>query len=144
MFCPNCGTRATTQAKFCGNCGQAFPTPQHAAAEAPVPGRPVLPPASAAAAPGSQPSTSHSSRAGLLLVIGLLLGGFIGFMMRPSVVLIGQLPFGTVLMRGSDLSGLDQLLVPTAQHSFNVMVIGAIVGGASGLALSRIIPNRRT
>jgi hypothetical protein len=79
-----------------------------------------------------------------LLVIGLLLGGFIGFMMRPSVVLIGQLPFGTVLMRGSDLSGLDQLLVPTAQHSFNVMVIGAIVGGASGLALSRIIPNRRT
>ena len=75
-----------------------------------------------------------------MLAIGILVGGFLGFLMRPSVFLIGQLPFGTVITRGSALSGIDQLLVPTAQQSFNVMVLGALIGAAVGFGLSRLLP----
>ena len=74
-----------------------------------------------------------------LLVIGVLVGGFIGFLQRPSALLVGQLPFSTVITRGANLQGLDQLLIPLAQRSFNVMVTWSLVGGAAGamLQLSR-------
>ena len=86
----------------------------------------------------ASPATTNPSSSGRYLglpVIGLAIGGFIGFLMRPSALLIGQLPLGTVIMRGSNLSGLDALLVPTAQASFNAMVAGAIVGAVTGVVV---------
>jgi len=79
---------------------------------------------------------------GLGGVVGALVGGIIGFLLRPSVPLIGQLDFGAVISRGSNLRGMDQLLVSTAETSFNYLVVGAIIGGMIGfgatyLALSR-------
>jgi hypothetical protein len=62
-------------------------------------------------------------------VLGVVLGGLVGFLLRPSIPLIGQLPFNTVITRGSDLKGLDVVLKSTAEQSFNYMLIGAIVGG---------------
>ena len=61
-------------------------------------------------------------------ILGAVLGGLIGFLLRPSLPLIGQLPFSTVITRGSNLSGLDVILKSTAEQSFNYMLIGAIVG----------------
>lgn len=129
MFCATCGAKVPDGTIFCGQCGQAL-----VATQSPV--------TTATAAPFTAPpqvSTSRPSaspRTKLMLAIGFFVGGFIGFLMRPSVLLIGQLPFGTVVTRGSALSGIDQLLVPTAQQSFNVMMLGALIGAAGAFGLS--------
>ena len=123
MFCPTCGAKIPDGTKFCGQCGQAL-----AATQSPVTTSTVAtltaPPQVSTSRPRASPRTT------LVLAIGFFVGGLIGFLMRPSVLLIGQLPFGTVVSRGSALSGIDQLLVPTAQQSFNVMMLGALIGTA--------------
>ena len=60
--------------------------------------------------------------------------GLLVFLLRPSAFLIGQLPFGTVICRGTNLKGVDGLLIPFAQKSFNIMMVGVIIG-AVGVAL---------
>ena len=74
----------------------------------------------------------------LFIAGGALLGATIGFVTRPSAFLVGQLPLGTVLSRGSNLQGLDQLLVSTAQSSFNQMVLFAVIGGVIGFFAARM------
>jgi hypothetical protein len=93
-------------------------------------------------APTFQPLTTRSrSGAPLLMAIvgfvllggaGLVVGGFVGFLLRPAAPFIGQLPLETVLTRGANLSGLDVMLVGVAQTSFNYLVTGVILGGFSG------------
>jgi hypothetical protein len=68
----------------------------------------------------------------MALLLGAGIGGLVGFLLRPSVPLIGQLPFETVVTRGSDLTGLDLLLRGAAETSFNYMLVGAIVGAVLG------------
>jgi zinc-ribbon domain len=149
MFCPRCGTSHADTDAFCGSCG----APLTATRAATIGGgaQPVAPRRAPAAADSelvatlrsvarerpaleSLPSSSTSS-AVTFGAIGLVLGALAGFVMRPSVFLIGQLPLGTVLTRGSNLSGMDQLLVPAAQSSFNLMVVAALVGAAIGAAV---------
>ncbi|WP_321420154.1 hypothetical protein [uncultured Methanomethylovorans sp.] len=60
--------------------------------------------------------------------IGLALGGITGFLLRPSVPLVGQLPLETVLTRGSELKGFNAMLIPYAETSFNYVLAGAIIG----------------
>lgn len=74
----------------------------------------------------------------ILGITGFLVGGFIGFLLRPAAFLVGQLPFETVIARGSNLSGLDKLLVSTAQTSFNYMLVGAILGAVAGFVIGLI------
>jgi len=74
----------------------------------------------------------------MLGVVGFFVGGCIGFLLRPSAFLVGQLPLETVIMRGSNLSGLDSLLISTAQTSFNYMLVGAILGAIGGLVVGLI------
>lgn len=82
----------------------------------------------------------------LLGLFGFFVGGFVGFQLRPAAFLVGQLPFGTVITRGSNLSGFDSLLVSTAQTSFNYMLAGAVVGAVCGFLVgqmtSRRVPQR--
>ena len=66
-------------------------------------------------------------------IAGLLIGGLVGFLLRPSVPLIGQLPFSTVISRGANLRGLDQLLLGYARTSFNYLLAGLVVGAVVGL-----------
>jgi len=40
-----------------------------------------------------------------------------------------------VISRGATLQGLDQILIPTAQKSFNYMLVGAIIGGVVGFVI---------
>jgi hypothetical protein len=68
-----------------------------------------------------------------LAIVGLLLGGAVGFLLRPSVPLMGQLPFTTVITRGTNLRGLDQLLLGYARSSFNYVVAGIVLGALIGL-----------
>ena len=68
-----------------------------------------------------------------LAIVGLLIGGVVGFLLRPSVPLMGQLPFTTVITRGTNLRGLDQLLLGYARSSFNYVVAGVVLGALIGL-----------
>ena len=47
-----------------------------------------------------QNTTELFKRETIPMIIGLILGTILGFLLRPSVPLIGQLPFGVVVTRG--------------------------------------------
>jgi hypothetical protein len=68
-----------------------------------------------------------------LSTVGLLIGGVVGFLLRPSVPLMGQLSFSTVITRGANLHGLDQLLVGYARTSLNYLIAGTLLGAVIGL-----------
>lgn len=76
--------------------------------------------------------------------LGAILGGMVGYWFRPSVPLLGQLPFETVITRGGNLHGLDVILKGTAEQSFNYIVGGVIIGALAGFMLTRIGPRRLT
>ncbi len=65
-------------------------------------------------------------------VFGFVIGGLVGFLARPTLPLFGQVSFEDVMTRGAMLKGVEQFLVPTAQQSFNVTLIGAILGATGG------------
>jgi len=75
--------------------------------------------------------------------IGIVVGGLLGYLLRPSAPLIGQLPFETVITQGANLRGLDQILVSFAQTSFNYLIVGMIIGGVCG-ALTGIFLKKKT
>jgi hypothetical protein len=85
-----------------------------------------------------------SAQSKLFIGVGAVLGAFIGFLLRPSVFLAGKLPFSTVITRGSNLRGLDELLVPTAQTSFNYLIVGAMVGALAGAAAAWAAPRAQS
>ena len=68
-----------------------------------------------------------------LVIAGIFLGGVVGFLVRPSVPLMGQLPFTTVITRGANLRGFDQLLLGYARTSFNYLLAGLVLGAIVGL-----------
>jgi hypothetical protein len=70
------------------------------------------------------------------IFLGAAVGGFVGFLLRPSVPLIGPLPFETVVTRGANLSGLDLLLKGAAETSFNYMLAGVLVGALVGWVIT--------
>jgi len=74
-----------------------------------------------------------------LAIVGLSVGGVVGFLLRPSVPFMGQLPFTTVITRGANLRGLDQLLTGYARTSFNYLVAGMVLGAAVGLIAASVI-----
>jgi len=79
-----------------------------------------------------------------LTVLGIIIGSLFGFWLRPSVPVIGQLPFRHVITRGSDLSGVEAFLVPVAQESFNYLLFGTILGGVIGASAGYFLVNRKT
>jgi len=135
MFCSNCGAQVPDSAKFCAQCGVTMdPQTVGVASSAPPPGQGTA----AIVAPRLKSDSSWA-----LIALGFIVGSGVGFVLRPSVFLVGQLPFETVITRGASLSGLDQLLVPTAQQSFNLMLVGAVIGMIAGLILHRVIVRER-
>jgi len=76
----------------------------------------------------------------ILGFIGFFIGGFIGYLSRPSNLWAGgQLPFETVITRGANLEGIETIFVSQAQISFNYLVIGAILGLVIGWIVGKII-----
>lgn len=80
---------------------------------------------------------------GVLGLTGAALGSFIGYLLRPSVPLVGQLPFTTVVTRGWLLEGLNLALLPIARASFNFVVAGLILGMIAGVSLAKLLANSR-
>lgn len=76
-------------------------------------------------------------------ILGFLIGGLLGFLARPSAFLVGQLPFEYVITRGATLKGMDQLLVPLAQQSFSITLIGAIVGAIVGIVIGFVVGKKK-
>lgn len=60
--------------------------------------------------------------------IGALIGGIVAYLLRPSAPLVGQLPFDVVMTRGNNLQGLERMVIPTAETSFNYIIAGVIIG----------------
>lgn len=73
--------------------------------------------------------------------LGFFIGGFIGYLNRPSSPLLGQLPFETVITRGENLKGFDELLKPLAHISFNYLITGAILGIVVGWVVGAVGQN---
>jgi hypothetical protein len=88
---------------------------------------------------GSKKSNGLAVKLG---IIGLIAGGIIGFLYRPSALIIGQLPFDTVITRGANLKGVDQVLIPLAQSSFNNMLAAAVIGAVIGIVVGYLIAKR--
>jgi len=77
-------------------------------------------------------------------IVGLLIGIVVGFLLRPGVPLLGQLPFNTVITRGANLQGFDQLLVGYARTSFNYLIAGTVLGAAIGLIAGFAISSQKS
>jgi hypothetical protein len=75
-------------------------------------------------------------------IAGFIAGGFIGFLYRPSTFIIGQLPFDVVITRGANLKGIDQVLIPLAQTSFNNMMAIAAIGAAIGIIIGLLLTRK--
>lgn len=74
--------------------------------------------------------------------IGAIAGAWIGYLLRPSAFLIGQLPFEMVITGGAQLNGIDSILAPLARQSLSLMVAGAIVGALIGLGYQSFRPRQ--
>ena len=71
-------------------------------------------------------------------LVGLLLGGVVAFLLRPAAPLVGQLRFETVLSRGAHLEGIQVLLKPIAERSFNYLIAGLTLGAVVGFAVAHL------
>jgi Short C-terminal domain/Double zinc ribbon len=77
-------------------------------------------------------------------ILGLILGALLGYLLRPSIPLIGkQLDFETVISQGTNLKGMDQILVPLAETSFNYLLFGSIIGAIVGLASAYLLSKNK-
>ncbi len=72
------------------------------------------------------------------IAFGAILGAIAGFLLRPSMPLVGQLPLELVLTRGETLRDLGTIARPTAEESFNYLVAGAIIGAVVLCGLASI------
>jgi hypothetical protein len=87
-------------------------------------------------------SKKSSNLAIKLGIIGFIAGGVVGFLYRPQALIIGQLPFETVITRGANLKGMDQMLIPLAQSSFNNMFVAAVIGTVIGIVVGYMMEKR--
>jgi hypothetical protein len=77
-------------------------------------------------------------------IAGLFIGGVVGFLLRPGVPLMGQLPFSTVITRGANLRGLDQIFTGYARTSFSYLVAGMVLGAVIGLIAAFAISRQKS
>ncbi len=78
----------------------------------------------------------------LTIVVGPLIGGVIGYLLRPAV--IGQqLPFSSVITRGANLEGANELLKGFAETSFNYLIAGLLVGAVVGLTVDKFLKKKQ-
>jgi len=97
---------------------------------------------------GQAPESSARRPLSSSLLIGVLAGACIGtltgFLMRPSVPFLGQLPLSAVISRGATLRELDQLMAPIAVTSFNYLITGLVLGSAIGALVSFLLRTLQT
>ena len=72
----------------------------------------------------------------MLIAIFAILGGCVGYLLRPAIPFIGQLPFYDVITDGQNLHGIERLAQSYAQQSLEYLVAGVVIGGMIGLIAS--------
>lgn len=74
----------------------------------------------------------------LVGIVGSIAGALIGWLLSPSIPFTGErLGLEDILTRGATLQGMDELLVPLAERSFNTILLFGIVGLLVSLAILR-------
>ena len=76
-------------------------------------------------------------------LIGMLVGGYIGFLNRPAALLVGQLPFDKIMLAGTNLQGVDKVFAVVARTSFNYTLIGAGIGLLGGIILGSVLAHSK-
>jgi hypothetical protein len=89
--------------------------------------------------PGARASL-YTVDAGLL---GGVAGGWISFLLRPSLPGVGQLSLGIALTRGYKLNPTDTAKVAIAHASFDYMLAAAVLGVVIGIAMSYLVFRRK-
>lgn len=134
--CPNCRKLVAIDAKTCQHCSCNL-EPSIEALEAEIKRE------NAQRSPHYIPESNPASKIVVFGVLGLILGGLLGFLLRPSVPLIGQLPFEHVITRGSNLRGMDIVLVSFAETSFNYLLVAGIIGCVIGAGMGYLLFKRK-
>jgi ABC-type nitrate/sulfonate/bicarbonate transport system permease component len=75
----------------------------------------------------------------LIALVGMLAGGYIGFLNRPEALIKGKLSFEEVVFAGTNLKGFEKVYTSVARTSFNDMLIGAIIGLLGGIILALLL-----
>jgi len=68
-----------------------------------------------------------------------IVGGFVGFLLRPYYPVVGQLPFGTVITRGGNLTGIASVLEGAAEESFQYLLKGATAAAYIGTVIGSVV-----
>lgn len=71
-----------------------------------------------------------------------LAGCAVGFLIRPEVPLLGQLPFSVVITGGEVLNGIGRLALPYARESLEYIITGGIIGCVLGYFFKAIYRNK--
>ena len=79
----------------------------------------------------------------LVALVGLAIGGYIGFLNRPAAFLVGQLPFEKMALGGINLTGIDKVFISPARTSFMYMIVGAVLGLIVGAVLGKVVFKNR-
>lgn len=132
--CPACNSEISNHAVTCPKCGHPIKVPHPDKASTPSTFIPLN---------RASSSTPRKIIVGLGS-LGIFVGGAIGFLLRPSAPLVGQLPFETVITQGSHLRGFDRVLVATAQASFNYMIVGVILGAVIGAIIGAFFAKKKS
>lgn len=68
-----------------------------------------------------------------LLVVGVIIGGLIGYGLSPVIPLIGErVAITDAITLGTMYTGMDEILRPLAQKTFFYIVTGSLLGGLAG------------
>ena len=131
--CKSCGAHVPFFAEMCDECTRVEISKEQRYADqqrnraADAASSSIGEPAPVAPVSGIPPRRADLAGAIFLGFVGAILGAFVGYLLRPPVPLVGQLPFGTVITRGANLRGVDQLLLGVAHSSFNYLLVGATI-----------------
>lgn len=89
---------------------------------------------------GAHHTSGSDSRASQMVLMGVVLGAIAGFLLRPSVPAMGQLPLLTMVeLVTVGGKGIQSFFVPLAQRSFMYVMVGGMIGGFVGWLVGQMI-----
>jgi hypothetical protein len=113
--CVECGKEISSEAVSCPTCGKSTNTGKALSAK------------------------TNYSLISLCAILGVVIGGGIGYSISPAIPMLGRVPLFHVLTYGTFLKGFDAMIVPYAQASFKFMIFGVIGGLVLGHIVAKLL-----